>query len=191
MLQIRELTEQDKKDAVEFMKSIANMTYEEFDSWKKENTWWFNLLLNWCRIRKDYPELNEIRETKFVLPDKQKKREANKNKILAEMSRKKAQFVKDHFISENDMEAKETENWKEENKFRYRIIHYTKVEWDECLVLAIPYDAMNLMVPKFWASVEIYKSQCPEFFEEVKHTYKRYDWTAVCTSNAEKYNKRF
>ena len=90
---IRELTEQEKKDAVAFMQSASNMTYEEFNQFKKENTWWSDLLLNWCRIRKDYPELNTIRETRFVLPDKQKKWEANKNKILAEMSRKKAQFV--------------------------------------------------------------------------------------------------
>lgn len=178
---IRELTEQEKKDAVAFMKSASEMTYEEFAEWKKENTWWSDLLLNWCRIRKDYPELNTIWETKFVLPDKQKKWEANKNKIIAEMSRKKAQFIVEHFIPEE--EAKRGD-------FKYRIIHHTKVKWDECLVLAIPFDAMGLMVPKFWASVEIYKSQCPSLFDETLKTFKRYDGTAVCTSYSERYNKR-
>ena len=49
-------------------------------------------LLNWCRIRKDYPELNTIRETKFVLPDKQKKRDKNDYEIRAKMSKNKAKI---------------------------------------------------------------------------------------------------
>lgn len=184
----RELTEQDKKEAVSFMEWIAQMTYEEFEQWKKENTWWSDLLLNWCIIRKDYPELNTIRETRFVLPDKKKKREKNKNLILAEMSRKKAQFFADNLIPEEEINA-EDDKW--EKRIRFRIIHYTKLKDDECVMLAIPFDSVNLMIPKFWASVEIYKSQSPEFFNDILHTYKKYDWTAVCSSNAEKYNKRF
>lgn len=185
---IKELTEKEKKEAVSFMEWIAQMTYEEFEQWKKENTWWSDLLLNWCRIRKDYPELNTIRETRFVLPDKQKKRARNKSLILAEMSRKKAQFFAENLIPEDEANAVD-EN--KEKRIRFRIIHHTKLKDDESVMLAIPFDSINLMVPKFWASVEVYKSQCPEFFEEILNTYKKYDWTALCSSNAEKYNKRY
>ena len=179
---IRELTEKEKKDAVEFMKSVSNMTYDEFTQWKKENTWWSELLLNWCRIQNDYPELKKIWQERFVAPDREKRYEKNKKDKLSEMSWKKATFIAEHFIPENEV--------KNEN-FKYRIIHRTKVKNDECLVLAIPFDASSLMVPKFWASVEIYKSQCPEFYDEILEKYKEYDGTAVCTSYSEKYNKRF
>jgi hypothetical protein len=103
------------------------------------------------------------------------------------MSRKKAQFITEHMIPETEVNRKE--NWKK--TFTYKIIHHKKVYWDESLVLALPFDSVNLMVPKFWAAVEFYKSQCPEFFEETLRTRKRYDWTAIVQSNAEKYNKRF
>jgi hypothetical protein len=63
--------------------------------------------LNWCRIRRDNPELNKIREEKFVLPDKRKRRERNKQNILAEMSRKKAQFITEHMIPETEVNRKE------------------------------------------------------------------------------------
>lgn len=184
---IKELTEQEKKDAVNFMEWVVNMSYEEFEQWKKDNTWWMDYLLNWCRIRKDYPELNKIREEKFVLPDRRKRRERNKQNILAEMSRKKAQFITEHMIPES--EVNRIEDWKK--ALTYRIIHHKKVYGDESLVLALPFDSINLMVPKFWAAVEFYKSQCPEFFEEVLNNFKKYDWSAIVQSNAEKYNKRF
>jgi hypothetical protein len=70
-------------------------------------------LLNWCRIRKDYPELNTIRETRFVLPDKQKKREKNKKNIIAQMSKNKAMFISTNLIDEE--EAKD---------IKFKLIHH-------------------------------------------------------------------
>lgn len=180
MIQIRELTEQEKKEAVSFMEWIAQMTYEEFEQWKKENTWWSDLLLNWCRIRKDYPELNTIRETRFVMPDKQKKREKNDYEIRAKMSRNKAILANEHLLDENQA-----------NDMTYKIIHYNKLWWDECVTIAIPYTFWERLYNKFGWWIDVYKSQCPKMFDDIMKNYWKYDWTPEFISNAEKYNKRY
>lgn len=175
---IKELTEEEKKEAVSFMESLSQMSYEDFEEWKKENTWRVDLLLNWCRIRKDYPELNQIRETKFVWPAKKKKYDKAKSNILAQMSKNKAIFISSNLIDED--EAKD---------IKFKLIHHNYVKGDEYIILAIPFSWMSLPVCKFGAWLQIYKSQCPEFFEELLHNMQRYDWVPECRSNAEKYNK--
>lgn len=175
---IKELTEKEKSEAVSFMEWVAQMTYEEFEQWKKENTWWTETLLNWCRIRKDYPELNTIRETRFVLPDKQKKREKNKKNIIAQMSKNKAMFISTNLIDEE--EAKD---------IKFKLIHHDYAWWDEYITLAIPFTWTSLPVCKFGAWIQIYKSQCPELFTDLLTNTWRYDWTPECRSNAERYNK--
>ena len=177
-MKIRELTEEEKKQTVSFMEWIAQMTYEEFEQWKKENTWWTEILLNWCRIRKDYPELNTIRETRFVLPDKQKKRAKNKSALIAQMSKNKAMFISTHLIDENEAE-----------KIKFKLIHHDYAGWDEYITLAIPFTWTSLPVCKFGAWIQIYKSQCPELFEDLLKNTWRYDWTGECRSNLEKYNR--
>lgn len=179
-MKIRELTEQEKKDAIAFMQSVSKMTYEEFAQWKKENTWWTELLLNWCRIRKDYPDLNTIRETRFVLPDRQKKYTKAKSEIIAQMSKNKAMFVSNNLIDEEEAKT-----------IKFKLIHHDYVKWDEYIILAIPFSWTSLPVCKFGAWIQIYRSQCPELFDELlKNTWK-FDWTPECRSNAEKYNKNF
>lgn len=180
MIQIRELTEQEKKEAVGFMEWVSKMTYEEFEKWKKQHSWWMQTLLNWCRIRKDYPELNTIRETKFVLPDKQKKRDKNDYEIRAKMSKNKAILAKDHLLDE--FQAKE---------MTYKIIHYTKMWDDECITIAIPYTFGERLYNKFWWWIDVYKSQCPRMFEEIMKNYQKYDWTAEFISNAERLNRKY
>ena len=180
MIQFKPITEQERKEAVNFMEWIAEMTYEEFEQWKKENTWWTEYLLNWCRIKKDYPELNTIRETRFVLPDKQKKRERNDYWIRAEMSKNKAILANKHLIDE----------WSAES-MSYKIIHHYKFKDDESIIIAIPYTFGEKLFNKFWWAIEVYKSQCPKMYEEIMKNYCRYDWTYEFVSNAEHLNKRF
>lgn len=180
MIQIEQLTEKKIKEAVDFMKWVCELTYEEFEERKKENSWWSELLLNWCRIRHQYPELNEIWETKFISTAREDKHNKNKSKILAEMSRNKQNLVKEHLLGE--MEAQ---------RMTYRIIRKEFIAWDRCVTLAIPYDAPGLLANKFGATIQFSRKQCPELFDEVCDKYKQYDWSTEFTSNSDKYSKRF
>ena len=156
IFKIKQLTEQDRKEAIDFMQWATKMSYDEFEQWKKENVWWSALLINWCRIRHEYPELNKIWEEKFVRPDREKRFEENKNKILADMSKNKQNLIKEHLLDEFTA-------W----KITYRIIHKEIYNWDYCITLWIPFDAPWVLANKFGATIQIFRSQCPDFYDEI------------------------
>lgn len=175
---LKELTEQDRKEAIDFMQWVTKMTHQEFEQRKKENIWRSTLVINWCRIRHEYPELNKIWEEVFVRPDREKRFEENKNKILADMSKGKQYLIKEHLLDENTA-----------NRITYRVIHKEIYNWDHCITLAIPFDAPWILANKFGASIQIFRSQCPDFFDEICEKYKRYDGSTEFSSNSDKYRR--
>jgi hypothetical protein len=87
------------------------------------------------------------------------------------------------FISTNLIDEEEAKD------IKFKLIHHDYAWWDEYITLAIPFTWTSLPVCKFGAWIQIYKSQCPELFEDLLKNTWRFDWTPECRSNAEKYNK--
>lgn len=172
MIQIRELTEQEKKEAVSFFEWVAMLSYEEFEQRKKVNNWWVEYLLNWCRIRHNYPELNKIWEEKFVRPDREIKQSKKETEIVSQMSRNKAILVNEHLLDESQIKD-----------IAYKIIHKYHTDTDESVMIAIPYTFWEWLFCKFWWSIEVYKSQCPKMYDEIIKNYWKYDWTPEFKSN--------
>lgn len=175
-----EITPKEEKEAVDFMNFISEFTYEEFEDYKKRESWWFYKLLNWCRIRKNYPDLNKIRDEKFRKPAVKKRQEHNKQEIEKRMGILKNKFINEHLINEDQIE-----------NVKFRIIHYDRANKDSFMILAIPFDSLNLMIPKFWCWFVFWRKECPELFDErLWNPIMKFNWQAVVSSNSEKYNKR-
>lgn len=171
-----DISEQEEKETLSFIEWVFELWYENFDQFKKENEWRWQLLLNWCRIGKKYPDYWERRQKEFVQPDREKKWIENEKKYKKDMSIAINKFIKEHLLNESDIKD-----------VKYRIIHND----DESVHVAIPYTWQNIATAKFWAWMIVYKKDCPSFFEEILKNYKKYDGDVVVYSNSAKYNRWF
>lgn len=175
------LAEEQKEEAKRFGELIVGLGYEWFEKFKKENTWRSKLLLNWCRISKEFPEINEKRQ-EFVEIDKALKEKDYENKIKWKMSSWKAKFIEEHLIDQYS-----------ESKVKYRIFKEFSISVrgndDEVLVIWIPFIATWFYWTKFWQSIEIKKSLNPTYFERILTNIPRYNWTDEIDSNSPKFNK--
>lgn len=176
-MNITELTEKEKKEAVEFMESISHLSYDEFEEYKKTKSWRFNKLLNWCRIRKDYPELNTIWDTKFRWPALRLKQQKAWEEIKKKMAILKNKFITDNLIEDSFENVK------------YRKVHHGFANNDEYLIMAIPFCWSNPNLVKFGWWICLWKSECPWLFEHFMKNNEKFDWSADYQSKAEKYNK--
>lgn len=181
MLNIKELTEEEKQEAVDFMKFISEFSYEEFENYKKISTWWYRKLLNWCRIRHEYPELNEIWNKKFRIPSIEKKQKQNKKEIEKKMSIYKNQFINEHLIDPESV-----------SHVKFRIVHHNYANNDEYMVLWIPFWWLSLPYPKFGYWFVFWRSECPDLFDEwIQIKEMRFDGSADVYSNIERYNRTY
>lgn len=178
---ISTLTEEEKAEAKRFGELITNLWYEEFEKFKKENSWRSKLLLNWCRISKNFPELNEKRK-EFIDVDIALKQVEYENKIKGKMNIWKSKFIEEHLIDQYN-----------EKKVKYRIFKdfSISIRWkdDEIVTIWIPFIANWFYWTKFWQSIEIKKSLNPTYFERILKNIPRYNWTDEIDSNSPKYNK--
>lgn len=170
------ITDQQEKEAVNFIEWVFDLWYKQFDEFKKQNSWRWQLLLNWCIIGKKYPKYWEKRQKEFVQPDREKRRNENESKYKKDMSIATNKFIKEHMINECDFK-----------NVKYKIIH----ESEDSVHIAIPFTAQNIATAKFGGWIIVYKNDCPKFFEEILTNYKKYDWNVELYSNSTKYNHWF
>ena len=175
------LSEEEIKEAKEFWEKICSLWYENFEKYKKENKWRAKLLLNWCRICKNFPELNKKRE-EYVAVDVILNQSKYEDKIRWKMNSWKWKFIEEHMI----------ESWLEKN-VKYRIFRQFQTEsWnekDEYLIVWIPFTAMSFYWTKFWQWIEVKKSLNPVYFEWILKNIPKYNWNDEVSSNSPKYNK--
>ena len=94
------LTEEEQAEAKRFGELITNLWYEELEKFKKENSWRSKLLLNWCRISKNFPELHKKRQ-EFIEIDVALKQAEYENKINSGNPIAVAEVIRDLHRSEN------------------------------------------------------------------------------------------
>ena len=173
---IRDLTKEERKEAVEFMEMVLDMWYEWFNDYKKNNKYW-KKLLNWCRIRFDYPEMNKKWEEEFVKPDYEKKTKQNEEDLIIKMAICITKFINEHLINDSD----------DRKKGKY---HYIKQEYfnnDDQILIWIPYSHFSLTVNKFGYPLWVSRKDYPNLFKEILNKYPKYDGQTELISNHPKY----
>lgn len=175
---IKPLTVEEKEEAIWFIKLVLEMWYDKFNEYKKSNRYW-RKLLNWCRIRKEYPELNKEWEEKFVKPDKEKKIKENEENLIIRIAINKSKFIKEHLIENSNI-----------NDVKYYLIK-EEVGEDNQVLIWIPFSHSNLTVNKFGYSIWVNQKYYPNRYKDIISNYPRYTGEANVYSNSPKYWQTF
>jgi len=172
---LKPLTETEKKEAVLFfLTHLRGKSTDEITKARKQN---FTQYRNWCRIHSQTEYEDEWQE--LLKGDKEKKETSYERIKRAEIKKKQEEFIREHLIRKEDYEA-----------VKFKIVKDEELTNDEYISLAIPFDNMRYWVPRFWWSVEVYKSKNPKFFERVKKTFEVYNGEAEIMSNSAFYNTK-
>lgn len=172
----RDLTKEERDEAVEFIEMVFKMWYEWFNEYKKNNKYG-KKLLNWCRIKNDYPELNKKWEEEFVKPDKKKKEIKREEYLVIKMAINITKFTKEHLINNPD----------DQNEVKYHYINQDYFNDDDQILIWIPYSHYSLTVNKFGYPIWVSRKEYPNMFKEIMNNYPKYQGEAKVTSNHPKY----
>lgn len=183
MEEIKALSQDEIEEARDFMKQVLQFNYTQFEEYKKIATGRARILMNFCRVADQFPELKKQFEEKFVKVDIVKRWENYKAEKTKEMNIKLNKFIQEHYIDE--VERKNVK-YKKVREFE-TVDRNGKIE--KFINIGLPYTAMGIAWIKFWWQVEIIESWNPEFYKEVKTNYWRASDVDAIASNNPKYAK--
>lgn len=175
-MELKTITETEKQEAIQFfLTNLRGRNDEELAKARKQN---FKKFWNRCQVASSTEYYEERQQ--LCQEDREKKADSYERIKLSEMKKKKEEFIREHLIRKDEYDL-----------VRFKIIRDVELsDWDEYIVIAIPFDNMRYWVPKFWAGVEIYKNRNPKFSQRIKDNVKVFSWDAEIMSNSAFYNTR-